>query len=131
MSERCYCESGTVLIFTCSGASNVGQIANQAAIRLTEEGTGKMYCLAGIGGHIPVMIEATRAADRVVVIDGCDTACARKTIEHAGLLVTDWVCVTEEGISKNRDFKLNKKDIDLIARRTRESLARPAGAVKV
>ena len=39
------------MILACSGGSNVGQLSNQAAIELTHEGFGKMFCLAGIGGH--------------------------------------------------------------------------------
>ncbi|SHE80054.1 DGC domain-containing protein [Desulfofundulus australicus DSM 11792] len=34
----CTCEAAPVLIFPCSGGSNVGQIANQAAVELTREG---------------------------------------------------------------------------------------------
>ncbi|MGD0916396.1 MAG: putative zinc-binding protein, partial [Thermodesulfobacteriota bacterium] len=38
MEERCLCEPTEILIFSCSGASNVGQIANQAGVRLTQNG---------------------------------------------------------------------------------------------
>ena len=46
---------------------------------------------------------------------------------HAGLKVTDWICVTEEGVEKNHQFKLVPEEINLIARRTIESLAKPLG----
>lgn len=126
MTEECTCEAAAILIFPCSGSSNCGQIANQAAVHLTENGFGKMYCLAGLGAHDDVMVQTTKAAKQVVAIDGCSTACAKRTIEHAGLTVTDWVCVTEEGISKSHEFKLAPEEIDLITQRTRELLARPA-----
>ncbi len=41
-----------VMILACSGASNVGQLSNQAAVELTREGFGKRSCLAGIGGEL-------------------------------------------------------------------------------
>ena len=44
------------------------------------EGLGTIYCLAGIGAHIPGMVESTRSADRVLVIDGCSVACGKKTV---------------------------------------------------
>jgi uncharacterized metal-binding protein len=125
MVEKCLCEAGEVLIFPCSGGSNCGQIANQAVVQLTEEGIGTIYCLAGIGAHDSVMIETAKAAKRVVAIDGCSTACAKRTLEHVGLMVTDWICVTEEGIAKNHQFNIAQEEIELIARRTTESLARP------
>jgi len=45
---------------------------------------GKMYCLAGIGGRVEGITENTKAAARVLVIDGCKEECARKTMEVAG-----------------------------------------------
>ena len=122
--EVCSCKAEEVVLLPCSGGSNCGQIANQAAVKLTEEGVGNIYCLAGIGAHIEGMVESVRSAKRVVVLDGCPVACAKKTLEHAGLVVTDWICVTEEGIDKVHTFALRPEDVTLIARRTRESLAR-------
>jgi uncharacterized metal-binding protein len=49
MAEECCGPGGTVMILACSGGSNVGQLANQAAVELTQEGFGKMFCLAGVG----------------------------------------------------------------------------------
>ncbi len=55
--EKCLCEPTEVLIFPCSGGSNVGQIANETAKNLTTLDYGKMYCLAGIGGHVSGLSE--------------------------------------------------------------------------
>jgi len=125
---QCECKAKEIVLLPCSGASNCGQIANQAAVKLTEGGYGRMYCLAGLGAHNDGMIESARGAKRIVALDGCQVACAKKTIEHAGLKVTDWICVTEAGIEKTHEFQFKHRDIDLIAQRTRESLANPIGA---
>jgi len=109
--------------FPCSDGSNCGQIANQAAVQLTEEGGGTIYCLAGIGAHDGVMIETVKVAKRVVAIDGCSTACAKRTLEHAGLMVTDHLDVNEEGIEKIHDFKLSLQDVSSIAAEVRERLS--------
>ena len=125
MVEECTCEASEVLIFPCSGGSNCGQIANQVAVSLDIGGVGRIYCLAGIGAHDSVMIDTTKAAKRVVAIDGCSTACAKRTLEHAELTVTDWICVTEEGISKSHRLLMDEEEIEFITQRTRESLAKP------
>ena len=122
--RQCLCKAEEITLLPCSGGSNCGQIANQAAVKLDEEGIGKIYCLAGIGAHIKGMVESAKSAKRIVALDGCDVACAKKTIEHAGLLVTDWVCVTDEGIAKNHQFKIAAKETNLIIRRTKESLTK-------
>lgn len=124
----CECSAEEITFLPCSGGSNCGQIANQVAVKLTEEGIGNIYCLAGIGAHIEGMVESARSSKRIVAIDGCSVACAKKTIEHAGLTVTDWICITDEGVAKTHEFKLASEDIDLIAQRTKESLARPVQA---
>ena len=42
-------------------------------------------------GMLLNMVESARGAKRIVALDGCQVACARKAIEHAGLKVTDWI----------------------------------------
>jgi len=130
MADECTCEASEVLLFPCSGGSNCGQIANQVAVQLTVGNVGKMYCLAGIGAHESLMLDTASAARRVVAIDGCSVACAKKTIEHAGITVTDWVCVTDEGVAKRHNLLLDETEIELITHRTKELLARPVGAAK-
>ena len=122
MVEKCLCEAGEVLIFPCSGGSNCGQIANQAAIQLTEEGIGRIYCLAGIGAHDSAMIDTAKVVERVLAIDGCSTACAKRTLEHAGVMVTDYLDVNREGIKKSHDFKFSLEDISSIVAKAKERL---------
>jgi uncharacterized metal-binding protein len=114
MEDKCLCEPTEILIFPCSGGSNVGQIANQAGVKLTQAGLGNIFCLAGIGGHVSGMIESTRAGKVIVAIDGCPVACAKKTLEHAGFNIDEYVEVTSMGIEKNHDFNLNPIDIEKI-----------------
>jgi len=126
----CECKPEEIIFLPCSGGSNCGQITNQVVVKLDEEGVGRIYCLAGIGAHVDGMVESARGAKRIVALDGCQVACAKKTIEHAGLKVTDWICVTEEGVEKNHQFKLAPEEIDLIAQRTTESLTKPLEVVR-
>jgi uncharacterized metal-binding protein len=103
-----------VVLLPCSGSSNCGQIANNVAVKLTEEGIGKMACLAGIGAHIEKMILSAKSANRLVAIDGCSTACASKLIEHCGIVLTDRVCITDFGIKKVHEFNISPEDIDKV-----------------
>ena len=78
----------------------MGQIANQAAVELTKERLGKLFCLAGIGGHVSGIVESTKAAMKLVAIDGCPVKCAQKTLEHSGFKPDVLVVVTDLGIEK-------------------------------
>jgi uncharacterized metal-binding protein len=114
MEEKCLCEPTEILIFSCSGSSNVGQIANGTSIKLTQAGIGKFFCLAGIGGHVSGMIESTKAGKMLVAIDGCQVACAKKTLEHAGFNINEYVQVTELGIEKDHDLDPTSPDVDKV-----------------
>ena len=111
MEEKCLCEPTEILIFPCSGGSNVGQIANEAGVKLTQDGMGKFFCLAGIGGHVSGMIESTKAGKMLVAIDGCPVACAKKTLDHAGFNIDEYVQVTDLGIEKNPNLDPNPSDV--------------------
>lgn len=93
---RCLCEASETLIFPCSGASNVGQIANEAALRLREAGKGNMYCTAGIGGHVKGLVDGVRSAGLIVGIDGCGVGCARKCLEGEGLSPSLYLVISDE-----------------------------------
>ena len=97
---QCSCSSAPKFIFPCSGASDVGGLSDQAARQMAKDGTGKMYCLAGIGGRVEGIMANTRAAGRVVVIDGCEQECARKTMELAGFRDFQHLKLAEMGFKK-------------------------------
>ena len=52
MADNCCSGGNETMILACSGGSNVGQLANQAAVTVNQEGFGKILCLAGIGGQL-------------------------------------------------------------------------------
>jgi uncharacterized metal-binding protein len=109
--DGCTCDleqKKKILIFACSGASNVGQLANAAAIELARQGQGIFYCIAGIGAHLSGMLETARTADEIIAIDGCPASCVKSTLEHAGLPIHRHVIVTDLGIAKNHNFTLDE-----------------------
>ncbi len=110
MDTSCNCGGVVTLIFACSGGSNVGQISNEVARRLTIENKGAMFCLAGLGGDIDALVERTRNADRVFVIDGCPVACAKRTVERHGI-EHEWLELTGLGIDKCPCLELDAEQV--------------------
>jgi uncharacterized metal-binding protein len=98
------------------GDSNVGQLANRAAVELTQEGFGKMFCLAGIGGGLTGFVQSAKDIPRMIVIDGCDIGCAKTTLKRAEIPLKDYLVVTSLGIEKNKDFDLKYPDVQEIKR---------------
>jgi uncharacterized metal-binding protein len=102
------------MILACSGGSNVGQLSNQAAVELTREGFGKMFCLAGIGGQLSGFVQSAKDVPQMVTIDGCPVGCAKAIIEQANVPLKNYIVVTELGIEKNKDFNLKPEDIQAV-----------------
>jgi len=105
---------GEKLIFACSGAADVGEIADHAARLLTRRGTGKMYCLAGVGGHVPDILDRTRNAAKVIAIDGCEQDCVRNCLFGAGITATAHIRVTDLGLSKGQS-PVNDQNVTRVA----------------
>jgi uncharacterized metal-binding protein len=102
-SEKSACCGGAPkLIFACSGAADVGAIADLAARRLTLHGAGRMFCLAGVGGRVSGILKTTKAASGILAIDGCSLDCAKNTLVQAGFTKFEHVRVTDLGIEKGK-----------------------------
>ena len=114
MVEECCTPGGNIMILACSGGSNVGQLSNQAAIELTQEGFGKMFCLAGIGGHLGGFVQSAKDVPTMVAIDGCEVGCAKAILEHAETPAKNYLVLTDLGIEKNKDFNLKAEDIQKV-----------------
>jgi uncharacterized metal-binding protein len=123
MAEDCCVPGGNVMILACSGGSNVGQLANQAAVELTREGFGKMYCLAGVGGLLSGFVQSAKDVPEMVAIDGCAVGCAKAILENADMPLKGYVIVTELGIKKNHDFDLKEKDTRMVKEAVRQACA--------
>jgi uncharacterized metal-binding protein len=79
MAENCCVPGGNIMILACSGGSNVGQLSNQAAVELTREGVGKMFCLAGIGGQLSGFVQSARDVPEMVAVEAVRLAAARRS----------------------------------------------------
>lgn len=120
--KKCMCGCSDVRVVTCSGASNVGQVANQAAIMLAKEKVAGFFCLAGVGGHIPGMVRAAKEAGLMVSIDGCPVQCAAKTLQHAEIEPAIQIIVTELGIEKSHEIAFDKNDCSRVVEKVKEEM---------
>lgn len=118
------------MILACSGGSNVGQLSNQAAVELTQEGYGKMFCLAGVGGQLSGFVQSAKDVPEMVAIDGCQVGCAKAILEQAQVPLKNYIVLTEEGIEKNKNFELNRSDINRVKLAVKNAMGRPSSASK-
>jgi uncharacterized metal-binding protein len=116
------CCGGTKLIFSCSGAADVGAIADQAARKLTRDGAGAMFCLAGIGGKVAPIMAKTESADVILAIDGCGLDCVAACLKEAGFAEFKHIRVTDLGLEKGKS-PMSDEAVEKVAAKCAEILA--------
>jgi len=112
----CACSGGSnglKLIFSCSGAADVGELADRAARKLSRDGLGKMFCLAGIGGQVSGIVKTTEAATSILAIDGCTLECTKKSLKVAGVKQFNHIKLSDHGFEKGKTT-VNAKTIETV-----------------
>jgi len=107
MQAGCGCscgggDAGPKVIFSCSGCADVGELADQAARKLTRDGAGRQACLAGISGRISGILKSTEVAQSILAIDGCPLDCTRKTLDIAGIARINHLRLSDLGFEKGK-----------------------------
>jgi uncharacterized metal-binding protein len=111
------------LVFACSGAADLGAIADQAARRLSREKTASMCCAAAIAAEVPDILARADLATGMVVIDGCDKACAKTILEKGGFDKFAHVQLVALGMEKGKT-PVTEESITKAADAATEALAR-------
>ena len=121
IQSKCTCNGGPDLLFCCSGAADTAEIADLAVRQLHKAKEAKMFCLAGIAGDVELIVVNSKAANRSLVVDGCDSDCAKKTMQKNGF--TDFIHfrVTDVGWEKGKT-PVSGERIAQVAGRLRELL---------
>lgn len=120
---KCSCSGNTDLMFSCSGAADIAEVGDRAVRALHKAGDAKMFCLAGIAGKVELIEVNTRGADRILVVDGCDSDCARKTMEFGGFTGFIHLRVSDLGMEKGKTPVTDER-IAMVAAKLRALLGR-------
>jgi uncharacterized metal-binding protein len=85
MADNCCSTGGVTLLYTCSGAADVGELADRTVRKLWKEGFANKTCLAGVGADLSGFVQSAKGTDVNITVDGCPIACARKCLERIGV----------------------------------------------
>ena len=129
IQPKCSCSGNTDLMFSCSGAADIAEIGDRAVRTLHKAGDAKMFCLAGIAGKVELIEVNTRGADRILVVDGCDSDCAKKTMEFGGFTDFIHLRVSDLGMEKGKTPVTDER-IAIVAAKLRGLLGRQSELAK-
>ena len=102
------------LIYSCSGCSNIAQLANQVAIELDREQLVEMSCIAGIGGGVPSLVKKAKSAQTIIALDGCPLHCVKNSLSKQNVASTHHLTLTEYGIKKKYHMDFSSSDVSMI-----------------
>ena len=115
------CSGGPKLIFACSGAADVGEISDRAARKMSREGVGKMFCLAGIAGRLPPIMKTTEQVSDILAIDGCALNCVKECLQLAGFNNFKHLQLADLGMAKDKTLP-TEENVAKVASRGAEIL---------
>lgn len=104
--------SDKLLIYSCSGCSNVAQMANHIALELTRRGYGEMSCIAGVGGSVPALVNKAKRAERILALDGCPLHCVKHCLANHNITANHHVTLSEFGHRKSHHEKFDPADAE-------------------
>lgn len=98
------------LVYSCSGCSNVAQLANDLAVVLDREGHAQMSCIAGVGGNVKGLVKIARSGRPILAIDGCKLDCVKNTLALREVEPRWHLELTELGLKKRNHQKCDGAD---------------------
>ncbi|WP_341502478.1 putative zinc-binding protein [Gallaecimonas sp. GXIMD4217] len=88
------------LVYSCSGCSNVAQLANELAVTLDRQGLAQMSCIAGVGGNVRSLVRTAQSGRPILAIDGCPLNCVRACLANHGVEPDQHVQLNDLGLKK-------------------------------
>ena len=102
----------TPIIYSCSGCSNVAQLANTLAVRLDRAGLAEMSCIAGVGGDVKALVKKAQSPRPIIVIDGCHLHCAKACLSRHDVEADVHVTLSDYGLRKRYGEDCSTEEAD-------------------
>lgn len=102
------------LVYSCSGCSNVAQLANTLAVRLDRAGLAEMSCIAGVGGRVNSLINRAVSGRPILALDGCKLQCVRGCLEQHGVTANVHITLSSLGLKKRYGEDFSGETVDQV-----------------
>ena len=102
------------LIYSCSGCSNLAQLANTLAIRLDRAGIAEMSCIAGVGGDVKSLVKKAQSARPILAIDGCHLHCVKACLARHNVEAVQHITLSDFGLRKRYGEDCSAEEADTL-----------------
>jgi uncharacterized metal-binding protein len=111
----------STMVFSCSGAADVGAISDQTARRMAKENLASMCCTAAVAAEIPEILGKVREIETILVIDGCSKNCAKNILNQAGFTNINHFQLEALGMEKGKS-PVTEDTVDMLYNLAKEYL---------
>jgi uncharacterized metal-binding protein len=114
-------------LFVCFGClSNVGTLTGLAGLEVVRSvgpQNAAIFCLGGLATEVPTVLDKTRAAERIITVDGCPMNCALKIVEGAGFTPDRIINLVQDcGLQKGPPLHYGDGELQVAVKAIREAL---------
>ncbi len=102
------------LVYSCSGCSNVAQLANTLAVRLDRAGLAEMSCIAGVGGRVQALVSKASSGRPILAIDGCPLHCVHACLAQHGIGADVHVTLSSHGLRKRYRQDCSAEEVEAL-----------------
>ena len=102
------------LVYSCSGCSNVAQLANTLAVRLDRAGLAEMSCIAGVGGRVASLVSKANSGRPILAIDGCPLQCVRGCLDQHGVKASQHLVLSQYGLKKRYGEDFSSETVEQV-----------------
>ncbi|MCP4877320.1 MAG: zinc-binding protein [Gammaproteobacteria bacterium] len=112
------------LVYSCSGCSNIAQLANRLAIELDRDKIAEMSCIAGVGGGVKSLLKKAKSGRKIISFDGCHLHCVKSCLSLHGIQPTYHYTLTDYGVRKKYHMDFLPSDVSNIKHRVIDDLGK-------
>ena len=110
------------IVYSCSGCSNVAQLANHVALELDRQGLAEMSCIAGIGGKVKPLLKLARSRRPIIALDGCALHCTRHCLEGIDVTASLHLTLTDMDVRKVKHQDFTSEDFQAVFAKVSDTL---------
>ena len=88
------------IVYSCSGCSNLAQMAHNISLTLDGDGIAEMSCIAGVVGKIEPIMAMAKSGRPIIAIDGCSLGCTKACLDKSDIKTDHYFKISDLGFEK-------------------------------
>ena len=88
------------IVYSCSGCSNLAQMAHNISLTLDGDGIAEMSCISGVVGRVKPIMELAESGRIIIAIDGCELGCTKACLHRSGIKTDHYFKISDLGFEK-------------------------------